>query len=279
MTESMLKAIKSSNCLSIGFSRGQWPDLSFLVDLSPGLKRLRVQSTDMDWESICQLASLEQLRIDGEVKEKVDLSKLKGLKSLEYYWGTKNFQSVLEHKGIEHLIIYGAKAQDLSIFQDMSSLKRLDIVRGQFESLNGVEDIPNLRAIKLNDMTKLVDVSALNELPNLIYLGLANCNKVQLAQSYSGLKQLKELSLLKQKNVQSLEFVASIPNLEVLKVFEMSLKGGDLSFLTKMKHLKSIRMDMKKHYSLDVKELSMKLKKSFGDYEVDFFECLELKPF
>jgi len=49
LTNEMIIAIQNYECLSLAFSSGEWPDLSFMNTLSPSLISLRVQSDKIDW--------------------------------------------------------------------------------------------------------------------------------------------------------------------------------------------------------------------------------------
>ena len=219
------------------------------------------------------------MRVDGVIKEEVDFSRLEGLKSLEYFWDKKNKESVFSHDGIEHLIVHGVKADDFSVFENMGSLKRLEIIRGSFKNTDGIENLTKLKSLQLNNMSKLEDISAINQLNGLLDLGFGSCNKISYPQDVSGLKSLREFSMLKQKHVDSLAFISSLPKLEVLKAFEMSIKDGDIRFLQDISSLKVLLMDAKRHYNIDVNDFEKKLKDKYGDFEIDIFNEISIDHF
>ncbi|WP_221798973.1 hypothetical protein [Oceanobacter mangrovi] len=268
LSDEMIRAIKKSKCISLSIWKGSWHDLSFLSELDPPLKRLRIQSDNVDWKGVEKLSVLNRLSISGVVKEKMDFHCLTGLTSLEYHWDKKNSDSVFSHSCLEELKIYGVNDFDLSRFRGLESLESLEIIRGRIRSLSGIGELSELRALRLNDLRSLEDVSDLKKLQHLWCFHVGSCNKLD-ACDISGLNNLKELGLLRQKNISDLSFLNLLPGLEVFMALEMSILSGDVKILSTLPRLKSIRMDQKRHYNLNLNELKSRLRDEYGDFKVE----------
>ena len=276
LSDEMVTAIKKGECLGISFSYGEWPDLSFLKELEPPLQRLSALSENIDWQSVSELSDLQVLRVDRAIKKKVNFSSLTNLAHLRYYWDKKNADNVFSLQGIECLQVYGAKALDFSIFENMTSLKKLEIVRGSFTNLDGIGALKGLKSLRLENMTKLEDISALNDAHSLISLAISSCSRVNIPDAFSGLKQVRKLTMLKIKQLESLKFLKSLTSLEALGIFEMSIKSGDVRCLSELSSLKSIRMDSRRHYNMDLDEFESELIARYGDFELDIDKELGL---
>ncbi|MBF7073943.1 hypothetical protein ISG33_11080 [Glaciecola sp. MH2013] len=281
LSDEMLAKIQEVGCTSIRLGRGTWSDLSFLKALNPKIKSLSVSvwEFDIDWTSIFELSELEVLKVDGHIKQKVDFLQLPNLKRVLYWWDNKNADSLCRHTGIEQMELYGAKTLNLNCLEKMTALKQLELVRGQIKNLEGVERIKQLATLRLIEMTKLEDISQLNQAGWLLCLDVRCCNKLSFPESLEGLKSLMELNLLRQKHLDSLAFLLTLPSLEVLRVFEISIKGGEVGDVAKIPTLKLLNMDSRRHYNIDIKALSNKLHEQFGDYKIPYLETFGLDPY
>lgn len=276
LSNEMIKVIQTGGFTSLGFSRGKWPDLSFLLDVNQAIVHISCQPEDIDWNTIMRLTSLKSLTINGAVKHKIDFNHLPNLKKLEYYWHKNNVNSLFLHEGIEDLEFYNLRTEDMSSFEGMINLKSLEIVRGTLTRLEGVDKVKNLKLLSLHSTSKLEDISALNKPNKLLSLSFYSCNKIAFSKEITGLKQLRHFGLCKQKNIESLAFVKSFLSLEELGIFEMSVKNGDLMFLNELPNLKSLRMDKKPFYNVDIDAFEEKLKDKYGDFSLNFPQILQL---
>ena len=277
LIDEMIEIIKTGGFTSLGFLRGNWPDLSFLLDLNQDIVHLSCQPENIDWDTIMQLTTLRSLTINGAVKQKINFNDLPNLKKLEYYWHKNNANSLFLHEGIEELDFYNLRVNDMSSFENMKSLKSLGIIRGTMASLDGLDKIHSLKLLSLSCVSKLENVSALNHENQLLYLAFYSCNKINFLKEMCGLKKLLYFGLCRQKNIESLNFVKSFPSIEMLGIFEMSVKNGDLMFLNELPYLKSLRMDKKRFYNVDVDVFTDELKAKYGNFDLNFRQMLQLE--
>lgn len=279
MTKEMKLEIQKGDCRRLVLGIGDWGDLDFLSDLSKPIESLVIKSDNIDWNSLVKLTQLKELFIDNPIKEKVDFSLFKSLIALNYHWDKKNIDSVLSLPNIEHLIIWGGKEDNFSGFKKLSSLKYLEVIGGRFNSVEHLAELKNLKALFLARLTKMEDISELSDLIGLQCLSIQSCNKIKFPSSLSKLKELKKLSLIKQKNFESINFIKSYEKIEILHVFEMAVDDGDLSFIKSIPSLKRIKIEPKKHYNLDTKKLNMETISKYGEYDKSVSELIGIKEY
>lgn len=276
MTLEMRSAIQSGVCKRLVLGKGSWGDLSFLGKLGTPLRSLLIKSESVDWDSVSRLDSLESLDIEKPLNNEVDFSGLKSLKALSYCWDEINASSVLSLSGLEYLKINNFKCSDFESFSGLVSLMFLEVSGGGGESINGISSLKRLRALSLYNLRKLEDVSCLNAMPGLESLEFQSCNKVIFPKSLSGMRSLRRLALLRQKDFQTLRFLDGCKSLEILHVLEMAVKDGDFGFLETMPSLRRVIIQPKRHYSIDTRLLKKKYIDKYGECDVNVKDLIGL---
>jgi Leucine-rich repeat (LRR) protein len=119
----------------------------------------------------------------------------------------------MDHAGLVDLDVSGLSAKNLHCLSGMKSLKRLSISGSKIESLEGIECLPNLESLLINDVKKLVSFDALFQCQNLQHLSVGKYRKNMDWQFLAALKNLQSLRLYE---AQSIHFISDMPSLEVI---------------------------------------------------------------
>jgi len=143
--------------------------------------------------------------------------------------------------------------QNLDFLRGANSLENLVISDSSILSLSGIEHASNLKRFELSYNRKLSDISQLAELKDtLVWLDIENCNNIV---DYSVLASLRNLELLRlsgTKNLPSIEFIESMPNLKCL-VISMNIVDGQLGYI---KEIPYVSIKNRKHYTHKDKDFS-----------------------
>lgn len=189
-------------------------DCSPLYDM-PNLRKLGVQT------------------IYGENDEHVahiDYAQLPQLESLVVS-GAKGHHNVFCLKNLESLYI-GEKqpaSKTLRGFFDGKELEHLSLCVSTVSSLDGLEQAPKLRSLRLAHNLRLIDISALACVKEtLVELEIQSCGKIRDFSVLSQLCHLKRLRLWGSNEVPDLSFLGNMPDLQEFS-FTMKSLDGDMS--------------------------------------------------
>ena len=130
-------------------------------------------------DGIYYLSNLKDLRCDFEI---IDLSNFPKLEKLNigFYPKVTGWESL---KLLKELMIGGVKTDDLSFLSKTENLEYLRIIRGNFTSLKGIENLSNLKNIFLQNCSSLAEIkSTINQLPKLEQLHLESCKNLDLEE-------------------------------------------------------------------------------------------------
>lgn len=247
--DEILDAINQYGVTSILLS--QWKGWkSQPLDFLTEIENLRVVSifdgSIQDLSVIEKLEKLEVLYLEcPKAKTKVDFSILKNIVDVRFDW-RPCFSSICESNTVQTILINGYKGEDLSSFKS-NSLTRLDIVKGgKLATLNGIENIPNIKSLMLYRCGKLTDISSLQSVA-LERIEFETCKKLEKLESVFSLSSLKQISLDKCGQIKAITGVSKL-GLNSLVISDTVIEDGNLEECLKLKCSK-IYFDNKKHYS------------------------------
>lgn len=103
----------------------------------------------------------------------IDASKIPNLTNLAADPCTpKHIFNIGQAHKLEVLKLWGYKGKDLSEFENLTNLTTLELINPSIHTLNGIENLVNLKWLVLYGTRNLTDISLLKKLPNLFYLDL-----------------------------------------------------------------------------------------------------------
>lgn len=116
-------------------------------------------------DTLYELNCLEQLslgKISGTPLD-IDISKITSIRDLRCDY-TPKIKNIGQAINLERLYIWSYKAADLSEFKELIKLKDFMLIRPSIKSLDGIEDMTELKTIDISYARNLKDISALRRL-------------------------------------------------------------------------------------------------------------------
>ena len=222
---------------SIGCYASSPKKVAELIGDTSSIKELRLNVAVSSLDGLTDFPNLETLYIDGY--ELTDISPLAGqpaLKSLtlESCDAVTDFSVLNVMHSLEELELDTKNLKALTFLAGMENLKCLRIDKAAILTLDGLDERPELKTLKLEDCDNLKDMSALENLTNLqeLYIELPyDCQPPDLSRM-TGIRRL-ELS-----NFDDCSFLSGMTELVSLRLSGCELRDGTLfSGLTKMEEL------------------------------------------
>lgn len=229
-------------------------DLSSLQSL-PGLKSVDIR---------------EDERYGSRAKVLLDLGKIK---RLEEFCGDYKFANGLnEATQLKTLQLSKFKKFDLLELKQLSLLDTVHLSFSNLESLDGVQNFPELQCLYLSYNRRLHDISDLCHVrKTLRALRIENCPRIQDFTVLYELENLELLELSGKNDLPNLDFINGMPNLKTL-VFSMNVLNGNLSPCKNLLWAYSERN--RKHYNIKDADLP-KITYHHGNENIELWRRLE----
>jgi hypothetical protein len=253
----------STDGLVLNYARGFSAQALDFLDSRWALKRLDVLDRGIvDLRPLARLgATLEVLSVQAAPAAELDLSGLPRLNSLAAEWGV--LRSTLgELSAVKSVMTWRFDEPDLRAFRDHGALERLAIKEAPcLESLSGVGDLPELRALAVALARRLRDISEAGGLAgSLRELELQAAPGVDEIDDVDALVELRVLGLNDCGDVASLAPIVALQRLEKFHAWGSTrIVDDDLSPLAQLPTLKAIRMRDRRSYNPRVAELNARL--------------------
>lgn len=186
-----------------------------------------------------------------QVKVQIDLSKMLFLEMLwsEYKY-VKNINSLT---GIKTLVLNHVKLPDLHGLFCGDALDTLSVACSSIKSLDGIETADKMQCLYLYYNRSLKDISALSKVKKTLKaLRIDNCSKIEDFSVLAELENLELLQLSGSNTLPSLDFIKSMKNLKTF-VFNVNVENGDLTPCLNLSYVYSEKN--RKHYNLKDKDL------------------------
>lgn len=180
VTEKELNLIKNESTYhTLSLSRCTVNDLNFLLENAPNLKKLRIQGGISDITALERMRSLVSLEFNYFKKtKKVDFSKIKKLEQFLADPYVNGFNSIFDAGSLRVLYLAKYQEKDLKKLANLKNLEELHLNFGSLTSLDGIEELPLLRTIKISYLKNLVNIRAIEKLKNLSCLEIAKTSKL-----------------------------------------------------------------------------------------------------
>lgn len=102
------------------------------------------------------------------------------------------YLSLVDRETDEYIALNGGIVENIGMFSDLTGLRELQLTAEPIESLDGVQQLENLRFLEARNCNGLRDISAAFALPELEYLKV----RCSLAESIQGIQNLRHLKCL-----------------------------------------------------------------------------------
>jgi Leucine-rich repeat (LRR) protein len=190
---------------------------------------------DLDQNAAELIGRMGRLRwlLLGENPVELDFRKLPELEELRADWHSKWAASIAA-SSLKTLAIskFPGSFKDLEIFSKMQRLEQLEFVQCQIESLSGVQEIPNLRVLRVSYAPKLRDISALNSAKvRLETVELGNCTKINSYEPLGQVKSLRRLILTKCSHIPSLQIFSRLEELKIITFVHTTVLDKNMRLL------------------------------------------------
>lgn len=248
---------------------GNWLDISPVIDKNREIKKLTIQSTNVDWNAISLLTNLESLILTDNIGSEIHYGDLVNLKALYCNGNDKFIDEVYSLEGLEYLHICGWKEVNFTKLGQMKNLKKIQLIDARkLVNLEGLSELLSLIDLQLHGVPNLSSIEELNRSNNIQILGFTNCKRLKLPNDLSGLSGIKYLSFCKVADLASIKWLENCKNIEVLKFIDVKISDGDLTTIPKLKKLKRLILQNRRNYNIDLKGYIIDLKAKFGSVEL-----------
>lgn len=181
----------------------------------------------------------------------LDCSRIVGLESVSvtnsYYHNYADIKT-LKDLGLSHY-----KENDLSNAFCSVVLDTLVVIQSKIKTLNGIQKSPRMQCLYLYHNRNLEDISALYKVKKTLKaLSIENCSKVNDFSVLGELENLEFLMLCGSNELPNLSFINKMKSLKTF-VFDMNVKDGDLSPCIALSYVSSSKD--RRHYNFKNKDL------------------------
>ena len=128
---------------------------------------------------------------------------------------------------------------NLSALRYFTSLEELS-VWGGFSSLNGIENLANLKTLTIEKCENLTDISALSGLTNLETLSIEGCENLTDISVLSSLTNLESLSIMGCTNLTDASALGKLTSIKSLEFHTDNWKEFDWSILLGLETLEKL---------------------------------------
>ncbi len=268
---------KNINKVIIDIGKSNIESLNFLFEI-PHIKYLYIVG-DIDYSPLYQLKKLKYLGISGS--NEIYVNKIEGLESFTTAY-PNNAKGIDEAKSLKSLELVGfystGNFKNLNILKNLNNIDTLLLGNINITTLEGIENLKNLKVIILEDMKKLETIEHLSFLgSNLKSLRIENCNKIKDFDSIKDLSELVFLCIDRVKLVPNLEFISNLKNLKSFVSDSSNVIDGNLTPLIYLEHV--VIYPIRKHYFIVKQNENKKAKdcdfqygeRKMGDEEIELW--------
>lgn len=262
----------SPSALTEVYLEDKW-SFSELAKALPKIEDLGLICYYNNWSGLEDFKNLKELFLGEAERMNILIKKYPHIdKSKQYYdidllnypflesfntWTLKQIYN-LEKTTIKKLTLGNCKEikNDLKVVKFPKSTEHLKLCVGSIIKLEGIEKLENIKVLELVVARKLESIGAIDKLPNLMKLKIAECKKIDYSK-FTTNENIKDLSiqLLELKGgIPDLKFLRNLPNLENLAIL-FKIDDGDLSPIFDLPKLKRVWFKDRKHYSHTLQQI------------------------
>jgi hypothetical protein len=191
-----------------------------------------------------------QLLILNEAKEKIDLKNFPKLRVLSYS-GKNNVQNINYCKNLFWLWVDGYKKEDLIEFKGLTKMEYLSLSHSSIRNIRGIEDMSELKYIRLDTMRKLESLKGVREdMRKLKVIDIYGAKNLSDYIEISKVKSLQQLELRQTGDAASISFIKDLVNLKKVTI-GFKVLDGDMSYL---KDIESVGFIDFPHYNIKMRD-------------------------
>lgn len=239
-------------------------DISF-INMCPSLKFIKIipshQSGDLfDFSPLYEMPEIKLLDCQNrygsrdQYLSEIDYSKIHGLISLSVDANKKTL-NYNKAETLKSLDVFGFKNKSHDL-EDLFCSKELDtlrLIQCGIYSLDGIEVSHKMQCIYLHYNRSLRDIGALRKVKDTLKaLRIENCSKINDFSVLGELENLELLELSGSNTLPNLDFIKAMKNLKTF-TFNMNVLDGNLSSCINLSYVYSEKD--RKHYNLKDKDL------------------------
>lgn len=220
------------------------------LKLLPKLKSLIIIDFSIkSIEPIHFLSGLLKLQLSTYTKTPVNFNAFPNLINCGFEW-IKGSDSLFECNKLVQLGLNRYDKNSSKPFSNFHHLEKLTLLNSNIENLEGLSQLKNVKYLSISNLKKVTSVQGLQNLQELEELEIQRCKGISELSELFKLTQLKRLLLIDLGDVLSLKGVENLTDLKEFLFYESTnIIDGDLLPVTKLKSLKKISYQNRKHYS------------------------------
>lgn len=258
MTEAISK--RGIQELEINYAKGfAGKDLSFLEALSGITTLTLIHRTIDDISPIHHLHDLRALVVHTYCKTEIDFKQFPALEQCTLEWRAKA-GSIFSCATLKKLFINSYSGKDTEKFARLLNLESLSLANAGVRSLEGLASLKHLTFLGLYNLRKLESLAGIESLGSVDHLEINGCKSVRSIEPVAALKKLKKFHLCDAGLIESLRPLNSLSDLEEVLFYDSTdILDGDLGWLAELPRLKKVAFADRSHYTLNGRELEMRL--------------------
>ena len=228
----------------------------------PTLKHIRVvpsnnANDNFDYSPLYKLPEIKALQCTtaygkkNKFFEHIDCSKINGLQLIHASdRGIENYNKV---DTLRSLGLTGYEKSDLHEAFCSSILHTLSIYQSKIKTLEGIQNSQKIQCVYLHYNRHLQSIDALSKVKKTLKaLRIENCSKIEDFSILGELENLELLELSGSNEIANLDFIKKMKHLKTF-IFNVNVKDGDISPCLKLSYAYSEKS--RKHYNLKDSDL------------------------
>lgn len=237
------------------------------ITMCPTLKYLRIIPSDnagdgFDYSPLYKMPQIKSLSCSTvygfkeEFSTTIDCLKIKGLEDISI--SNSHYLKFEKVQTLKKLSVSDYKDSDIVHMFNSSVLESLNIIQCNIHSLNGIEKAKSIQDIACQYIRNLCDISSLTKVSaSLKTLIIENCPKIEDFSCLFELTELEHLELYGKNKLPDLTFLTKMKKLKTFS-FSMEIEDGNLTPCLGIPYVYCKKG--KKHYNLKDKDLPKNIK-------------------
>jgi len=200
-------------------------------------------------EAIMNCLKLESIGLTIPESHNIDYSVFSNLKHASLTW-KKGYKSIYNATSLEYLFLDRFKERDNHGLNNLKKLHTLKIGNSTICDLSFLEDLKNISWLELTNCNKITSINSISNLDKLERLFIRGSRKLTDLRPLERLQNL-EVLVLDVGQLESLTFLKDLKNLKAFSYHGVKSKilDGNLTVLTELPNLSMVFLNPKKHYS------------------------------
>lgn len=256
-----IEVVKNYNIrkLSLDYEQGyKLSNINFLLEIKDLVEGLFVSESLFDYMVIKQMENLKHINIPDLKKLDFDFSYFPQLITCGLSYN-ENFIGLDKCFNLSHLTInnFNPKTNDLNSLPNLSSLRKLTLIKPKLKTINGISKFQSLTNIEIYNASKLENIDDLGKLNNSLQeLIIENSRNINDFKILLKMNSLIKLVIIDSGSINSISFIEQMPLLKFFSFRGTNIMDGNLSFCCNLEY---VGFDNKKHYSHRMEQFTKKI--------------------